>query len=179
MEINKIKDVKTPNEKNIIIETYKNFIISSNYNCCTSYNFNSKQFKNYKIIKNGKINYKFNNLVVYKDKQGIIKLIAKAQQTTNINRYNIFIWDFNSSNFINKIDFSIMGFDSGFNLWNENYLILGAGQKLRIYNLYKNQFTQDIKIQDVIYYFEIIVHPKFGKCIMYSDYKHKIHIMHD
>ena len=113
---NKIKDIKTPNEKNIIIETYKNLIISGNYNCCTSYNFNNKQFINYIIIKNSKINYKFNNLIVYKDKQDIIKLIAKSQLTSNINKYNIFIWDFKTSNFINKIDFSIIGFDSGFNL---------------------------------------------------------------
>ena len=176
---NKIKDVKATNEKNIIIEAYKNFIISGHYNCCKSYNFNSKQFKNYKITKNGKTNYKFNNLIVYEDKQGIIKLIAKAQHTSNINRYNIIIWDFKSSNFINKIDFSIIGFDSGFNLWNENYLILGAGQKFKIYNLYKDQFTQDIQIQDVIYYFEIINHPKFGKCIMYNDFNQKIHIMHE
>ena len=29
----KIKDIKTPNKNNIIIEIYKNFIISGNYNC--------------------------------------------------------------------------------------------------------------------------------------------------
>jgi len=174
---NKIKDIKTPNEKNYIIETYQNLIISGNVNCCTSYNFHSKQFKNYKVIKNGKINYYFNNLTVYKTKQGILKLIAKAQQT-NIDKYSIFIWNFNSCEIINKIDFTIIKFDSGFNLWNENYLIFGVGDKFRILNLYKEQFTQDIQINDGIYYYKIIMHPKFGKCIMYTDYSKKIKLLH-
>ena len=85
--------------------------------------------------------------------------------------------DFNSCSIVNKIVFSIISFDSGFNLWNEKYIILGAGQKFRIYDLIKNQFTQDIQIQDIIHYFEIIIHPKFGKCIMYSDSNQKIHLL--
>ena len=174
----KIKDIKTPNEKNIIIGTYKFYIISGNINCCTSYNFNTKIFKKYKVIKNGNINYKFNNLVVYKDKQGILKLIAKAQQS-HIDKYSIFIWNFNSCDIINKTDFTIIMFDSGFNLWNENYLVFGVGQKLRIYNLFKEQFTQDIQINDNIYYYEIIIHPKFGKCIIYTDYNKKIHLLYN
>ena len=175
---NKIKDIKTPNKQNLIIETYNCFIISGNYNCCTSYNFNTKKFKNYKVIKNGNNNYKFNNLVVYKDKQGILKLIAKAQKS-NINYYSIFIWNFNSCDIINKTDLTIMKFDSGFNLWNDNYLILGIGDKFRIYNLFKEQFSQDIQIQDNIYYYEIIIHPQFGKCIIYSDYNKKIHLLYN
>ena len=174
----KIKDIKTPNDKNIIIETYNFFIISGNYNCCTSYNFNTKIFKKYKVIKNGNNNYKFLNLVVYKDKKGILKLIAKAQQS-HIDKYSIFIWNINSGDIINKTDFSIIQFDSGFNLWNENYLIFGVGQKFRIYNLFKEQFTQDIQIKDNIYYFKIINHPKFGKCIIYSDYNKKIHLLYN
>ena len=38
----KIKEIKTPNEHNLIVESYNNFIISGNINCCTSYNFNNK-----------------------------------------------------------------------------------------------------------------------------------------
>ena len=87
--------------------------------------------------------------------------------------------DFNSCSIVNKIDFSIISFDSGFNLWNEKYIILDKEQKFRIYDLIKNQFTQDIQIQDIIHYFEIIIHPKFGKCIMYTDYFKKIHLLHN
>ena len=175
---NKNKDIKTPNKINIIIETYKNFIISGNYNCCTSYDFKNKKFKNYKSNENSKINYKFINLVVCKDKQDYIKLIAKAQLTTNIDKYTIFIWDFNSCDIINKTDLTIISFDSGFNLWNEKYIILGTGQKFKIYNLFKENFTQDIPLQGN-YYFQIIIHPKHGKCIMYTDFYKKIHLLHE
>jgi len=174
----KIKDIKTPNERNLTIGTYNFFIISGNHDCCTSYNFNTKIFKKYKVIKNDKNNYKFNNFVVYKDKQGILKLIAKAQKS-RIDQYCIFIWNFNSCDMINKTDFGIIQFDSGFNIWNDNYLIIGVGQKFRIYNLFKEQFTQDIQFQDVIIFYKIIIHPKFGKCIMYSDSNKKIHLLYN
>ena len=56
---------------------------------------------------------------------------------------------------INKTDFGIIQFDSGLNIWNDNYLIIGVGQKFRIYNLFKEQFTQDIQFQDVIIFYKI------------------------
>ena len=173
---NKIKNIKTPNEKNLIVETYNFFIISGNLNCCTSYNFNTKIFKKYKVTIYDKNYYKFNNLVVFKDKQGTLKLIAKAIQS-NIDKYSIFIWNFNSCDMIIKTDFGIIQFDSGLNIWNENYLIFGVGLKFRIYNLCKEQFSQDIQIPDFIYYYKIIIHSKYGKCIMYSDCYKKIHLL--
>lgn len=52
-EINghKIKEIKTPNKKNLIIKTYNNFIISGNLNCCTSYNFKTKISRNIHLLK--------------------------------------------------------------------------------------------------------------------------------
>lgn len=78
---------------------------------------------------------------------------------------------------ISKTDLGMILLDSGFNLWNEKYLIIGVETKFGIYNLFKEQFTQDIQIDEDIYYFKIIIHSKFGKCIIYVGNNKIIHLL--
>ena len=180
---NKIKNIKTPNEINVEIATYQDYIISGNINRCTSYSFNTKKFKHYEI--NNQSFFELKNIVAFKNKEGASLLIAKCRIKPDeyIINHSIFIWDFKSSLLINKIVYKIIIEDPGLLLWNENYLIVGTSHLLKIFDISKKRFIKEIEIANFFFYnYKKIFHPKYGECLMLvnnSKFNNTIKILFD
>ena len=95
------------------------------------------------------------NIFIYKS-DGKIKLIE-----TNTSG-KIRIWDFHSSNLLNKIDTDID--DLSVCLWNEQYILFG-GKKcvIKVYDLNKK------KTVNILFNIKKINHPLYGKSLIFFD----------
>ena len=147
-------------------ELNKNYIITGNYGFCKSFDFEKNEF--YKKYGDGDgtgMGIVFcSNIFTYKSK-GKIRLI----DTNTLG--NIRIWDFHSSDLLNKICTDIE--DLSVCLWNEQYLLFG-GKKciIEIYDLNTKKSVNtlfNVNEQKNIVNIKKINHPLYGTSLIFFD----------
>ena len=148
-------------------ELKKNYIITGNCGFCKSFDFEKNEF--YKKYEDGDgqgmgVVCCF-NIFTYKSK-GKIRLI----DTNTLG--NIRIWDFHSSDLLNKIETNIDNLSSAC-LWNEQYLLFGGKNCIvEIYDLNKKKSVNtlfNINEQKNIVNIKKINHPLYGASLILFD----------
>ena len=147
-------------------ELNKNYIITGNTGFCKSFDFEKNEF--YKKYGDGDgmgmgIVFCF-NIFTYKSK-GKIRLI----DTNTLG--NIRIWDFHSSDLLNKICTDID--DLSACLWNEQYLLFGGKNCIvEIYDLNKKKSVNtlfNVNEQKNIVHIKKVNHPLYGESLIFLD----------
>lgn len=161
-KIKLINDSKYEDERIYYIIGYydtkisKNFILTGNYGYIKSYDY--EQNKIYLVYKDEDKGYTNYNLIIYK-KAEIIEIIA-------IGKGNIRIWDFHRGDLLNKIKFGEQ-LTFGACLWNDNYLIVGDRNKIKIVDLNNNIISNElIEHKNEVLTIIKINHPKYGECLI-------------
>ena len=163
LQKNKIKEIQN-SERTIFIDTYydkllsKYYIITGNRGCSQSFDYD-KNTEYYQYIDSVK-NYNINSIII-KNNIESIKLIESCSDGF------IRIFNFHSGLLLKKIKI-IDKVLYGLCLWNENYLIVGCGNKT--INIIELESEINIKClnshnNDVLT-IKKINHPKLGECLL-------------
>ena len=160
---NKIKELNNSNDKTYFIESYydiklsKNFIITGNIGYVKTYDYNENIIYNkYTEDNNKRLHYN----IIINNIDKITKLIESCADG------NIRIWDFHSSELLNKIKVSNCGLNSIF-LINNDYLFVGCDEKkVKQINLKDGVVKNLIGLDQNITTIKLISHPKYDKCLI-------------
>ena len=153
LEGNKIKEINNSNDKTYIIVSYydditnKNYIATGNMGYIKSFDFQENKMYNKFCEQSRRPHF---SLIFYKDEnEKILKLIDSCYDG------NIRIWNFHSSDLINKI--KISNNINSISLFNENYIFVSCYDKIiRILNLKTETIEEFFGInKDIIFLFAI------------------------
>ena len=173
----KIKELKDSNENISFIDSFydkkicKKFIIAGFDKYIRAYDFsNNSVYKTYKDKYNP-----FHRNAIINDYDEVIKLIESASDGY------IRIWDFHKGNLIKRILVDKEG-AYGICLWNKENLFVGIKNKIKLINIETNDIISEINYNSnrcYVHYDNIIAIkkiniPKYGECLITSEYTPKI-----
>ena len=171
-EYKQIKIIDNSKYNTLLIKTFKdnynNYIISSGKSEIRAYDYNKNElFKQYKDDNNSSI-FSF---TVYKGKENI-KLIGSCDSF--IGNY-IKIWDFLSSDILNKIKIDSINI-RGICLLNEKYSLIACGDNsIKIVELEKGLIIKSFKEhKNRVCCIKKIILPKYGKCFLSHGFDERI-----
>ena len=150
---NKIIKHYTPvNEEPIKVTYYKNIEINRAFH-----------FDDNHVIRD--VRYSEGPLYILVKKCGnITKLFAGMKENT------VKIWNFHSTQLLNEINISKSRI-KGICLWDEENLLVGTGSGLKLVDLNKNKLDKNYVDIANIARMDMCTIPKYGKCLITSDYK--------
>ena len=162
----KIEEIKNSKNNTFFIDVYydktnsKQFIVSGNEGSIISYDYSGNNIYN-RYVESNENNIFHHSLIIYEDEY-IIKLIESSDGNGNIR-----IWDFHTADLLKKINASNKSL-RGINLWNNKYLFVGCGDKtIKLIELDGGKIINNlIGHTNNVCSFKIILHPKYGKCII-------------
>ena len=163
----KIKEINYKNNQTYFIDIYHDkqfdikYIITGNLGFVRTYNYtNDCKYHRYNDDDNEE--YEHYKVIIY-NKDNNTKIISTGKER------QIIIWDFHSTELLNKIKVSDIPFDNlyGISLWNNNILVAGCGNTLHIIDI-KNEEVVNILIGHSynIMTIKTIIHPIYGECIV-------------
>ena len=166
-----ITQIKNSKRNTFFVDTYYDnkkditFIIAGNEGEVVSYNYNENDV--YKIYCEKFENDVFHqSFKIYEDNDGfniVIKLIESSDGYNGVIR----IWDFHKASLLGKVKISNNNLRC-IEVWNTNYAFVGCGDKtIKLINLENFRTYNSLSgHQNNVSSFKIIIHPKFGKCII-------------
>ena len=165
MEGYKIKEINYKNNQTYFIDIYHDkkfdlkYIITGNLGFVRTYDYtNDCKYQRY----NDDDGYEHYNVIIY-DKTEIIKIIANGKDR------EVLIWDFHSTELLNKIKVSDVNYDNlyGICLYNKELLIIGCGKSLQIIDLESEKVVNTlINHTNNIITIKTVIHPVYGECIV-------------
>lgn len=163
----KIKEINYKNNQTYFIDIYHDkqfdikYIITGNLGFVRTYNY-TNDCKYHRYNDDDDEEYEHYKVIIY-NKDNNTKIISTGKER------QIIIWDFHSTELINKIKVSDIPFDNlyGISLWNNNILVAGCGNTLHIIDI-KNEEVVNILIGHSynIMTIKTIIHPIYGECIV-------------
>ena len=163
----KIKEINYKNNQTYFIDIYHDkqfdikYIITGNLGFVRTYNY-TNDCKYHRYNDDDDEEYEHYKVIIY-NKDNNTKIISTGKER------QIIIWDFHSTELINKIKVSDITFDNlyGISLWNNNILVAGCGNTLHIIDI-KNEEVVNILIGHSynIMTIKTIIHPIYGECIV-------------
>ncbi len=163
----KIKEINYKNNQTYFIDIYHDkqfdikYIITGNLGFVRTYNY-TNDCKYHRYNDDDDEEYEHYKVIIY-NKDNNTKIISTGKER------QILIWDFHSTELINKIKVSDIPFDNlyGISLWNNNILVAGCGNTLHIIDI-KNEEVVNILIGHSynIMTIKTIIHPIYGECIV-------------
>ena len=163
----KIKEINYKNNQTYFIDIYHDkqfdikYIITGNLGFVRTYNY-TNDCKYHRYNDDDDEEYEHYKVIIY-NKDNNTKIISTGKER------QIIIWDFHSTELLNKIKVSDIPFDNlyGISLWNNNILIAGCGNTLHIIDI-KNEEVVNILIGHSynIMTIKTIIHPIYGECIV-------------
>ena len=163
----KIKEINYKNNQTYFIDIYHDkqfdikYIITGNLGFVRTYNY-TNDCKYHRYNDDDDEEYEHYKVIIY-NKDNNTKIISTGKER------QIIIWDFHSTELLNKIKVSDITFDNlyGISLWNNNILIAGCGNTLHIIDI-KNEEVVNILIGHSynIMTIKTIIHPIYGECIV-------------
>ena len=165
MEGYKIKEINYKNNQTYFIDIYHDkkldikYIITGNFGFVRTYNYtNDCKYHRY----NDDDEYEHYNVIIY-DKTDITKIIANGKDG------EVLIWDFHSTELLNKIKVSKVNYDNlyGICLYNKEILLVGCGKSLQIIDLESEKVVNTlIGHSHNIITIKTVIHPVYGECIV-------------
>ena len=163
----KIKEINYKNNQTYFIDIYHDkqfdikYIITGNLGFVRTYNY-TNDCKYHRYNDDDDEEYEHYKVIIY-NKDNNTKIISTGKER------QIIIWDFHSTESLNKIKVSDVPFDNlyGISLWNNNILVAGCGNSLHIIDI-KNEEVVNILIGHSynIMTIKTIIHPIYGECIV-------------
>ena len=163
----KIKEINYKNNQTYFIDIYHDkqfdikYIITGNLGFVRTYNY-TNDCKYHRYNDDDDEEYEHYKVIIY-NKDNNTKIISTGKER------QIIIWDFHSTELLNKIKVSDITFDNlyGISLWNNNILVAGCGNTLHIIDI-KNEEVVNILIGHSynIMTIKTIIHPIYGECIV-------------
>ena len=163
----KIKEINYKNNQTYFIDIYHDkqfdikYIITGNLGFVRTYNY-TNDCKYHRYNDDDDEEYEHYKVIIY-NKDNNTKIISTGKER------QIIIWDFHSTELLNKIKVSDIPFDNlyGISLWNNNILVAGCGNTLHIIDI-KNEEVVNILIGHSynIMTIKTIIHPIYGECIV-------------
>ena len=163
----KIKEINYKNNQTYFIDIYHDkqfdikYIITGNLGFVRTYNY-TNDCKYHRYNDDDDEEYEHYKVIIY-NKDNNTKIISTGKER------QIIIWDFHSTELLNKIKVSDIPFDNlyGISLWNNNILVAGCGNTLHIFDI-KNEEVVNILIGHSynIMTIKTIIHPIYGECIV-------------
>ena len=168
-----IREIKNSDKNSFFIDVYyenKNnksqiYILTGNEGSVISYNYTENQKYNEYFEKNEK--NIFHHSIIIIENEDMTKMIESSDGSGIIR-----IWDFHSAQILKKIKVSNNSL-RGVCLWNNNILFVGCGDKtIKIMELESGKIINSlIGHKNNVCSFKIIIHPKYGKCVVSQGYQ--------
>ena len=165
MEGYKIKEINYKNNQTYFIDIYHDkklaikYIITGNLGFVRTYDYtNDCKYHRY----NDDNEYEHYNVIIY-DKTETTKIIANGKDG------EVLIWDFHSTELLNKIKVSDVNYDNlyGICLYNKELLIVGCGKSLKIIDLESEKVVNTLNNhKNNIITIKTVTHPVYGECIV-------------
>ena len=161
----KIKEVKESKDNIIFMDIYydrklsKNYIITGNDGYIKSFDFKRNK-KYYKYCDND--NKGHYSIVIKKFYKEVIKMIESSEDG------NIRIWNFHSSELLNKINVSEENLLYGICLWDEEYLFIGCSDKtIKLININSGNIVKSLNgHKNMVINVKKINVAKYGECLL-------------
>ena len=163
----KIKEINYKNNQTYFIDIYHDkqsdikYIITGNLGFVRTYNY-TNDFKYHRYNDDDDEEYEHYKVIIY-NKDNNTKIIATGKDR------QILIWDFHSTELLNKIKVSNVPYDNlyGISLWNKEILVVGCGNALQIIDIENEEVVNTlIGHTNNIITIKTVIHPVYGECIV-------------
>lgn len=171
LNCNIVKEINNSKDSTFFIDIYydyitsKMYIITGNNGYIKSYDYNENQeYHKY----NDNDNKRHCSIVIH-NKENIIKIIESSFDG------NIRIWNFHSGELLNKIKICDNDWLLGINLWDEEHLLVGCGDKtIKAINLRKGVIiSKSNNFKSKIVCLKKLIHPLYGGCLIIQGYENE------
>ena len=165
----KIKFINDSKNKTYFIDYYydnslsKPFVITGNDFFIKSFDY-KKNEKYHTYYDKNHDNFQHKRIIIYNSDK-----ITKIIESTLID--GIKIWDFHSGKMLQTI-FEPLGLGGKYDicLWNNDYLFIGVGEKLKLVEIKKGKVVKElVRLKGPLITIKKTVHPKYGECLLFND----------
>ena len=167
MEGYKIKEINYKNNQTFFIDIYHDkqndikYIITGNIGFVRTYNY-TNDCKYHRYNDDDDEEYEHYKVIIYNNKD-LTKIIASGKER------QVLIWDFHSTELLNKIKVSNVPYDNlyGICLWNKEILFVGCGNSLQVIDIENEEVVNTlIGHTNNIITIKTVIHPIYGECIL-------------
>lgn len=164
----KIKFINDSKNKTYFIDYYydnslsKPFVITGNDFFIESFDY-KKNEKYHTYYDKNHDNFQHERIIIYNSDK-----ITKIIESTLID--GIKIWDFHSGKMLQTI-FEPLGLGGKYDicLWNNDYLFIGVGEKLKLVEIKKGKVVKElVRLKGPLITIKKTVHPKYGECLLFN-----------
>ena len=162
----KIKEINYKNNQTFFIDIYNDrqfdivYIITGNFGFVRTYNYtNDCKYHRYN---DGNEYYEHYKVIIY-NKSNEPKIIAAGKERV------VLIWDFHSTELLNKIKISDVNYDNiyGICLWNKKFLFVGCGKTLNVIDIENETVVNTLNGHgNNIITIKTVIHPRYGECVI-------------
>ena len=161
-----IKEINYKNNQTFFIDIYNDrqfdivYIITGNFGFVRTYNYtNDCKYHRYN---DGNEYYEHYKVIIY-NKSDEPKIIAAGKERV------VLIWDFHSTELLNKIKISDVNYDNiyGICLWNKKFLFVGCGKTLNVIDIENETVVNTLNGHgNNIITIKTVIHPRYGECVI-------------
>ena len=175
MEGYKIKEINYKNNQTFFIDIYHDkqndikYIITGNIGFVRTYNY-TNDCKYHRYNDDDDEEYEHYKVIIYNNKD-LTKIIASGKER------QVLIWDFHSTELLNKIKVSNVPYDNlyGICLWNKDFLFVGCDDDtLKLIDLRKNFVINNIKTEGLVINSKKMEHDIYKDCLITQDWRNQI-----